>query len=57
VLALHSNKDTLTLKIRDDAFPFGTTVRQIDFPRRLVQPQYFDITIVDTTVVAVLRRD
>ncbi|GAA4451791.1 galactan 5-O-arabinofuranosyltransferase [Phytohabitans houttuyneae] len=56
VIALHSNKDTLTLKIRDDAFPFGTTVRQIEFPRRLVQPEYFDITMVDSTVVAVLRQ-
>ncbi|BCB84178.1 arabinofuranosyltransferase [Phytohabitans suffuscus] len=56
VLALDSNRDTMTLKIRDDAFPFGTKVRQIDFPRRLVQPEQFDITTVDTTVVAVLKR-
>jgi galactan 5-O-arabinofuranosyltransferase len=55
VLALQSDEDVLTFKPRDDAFPFGTRVRQIDFPRRLVQPEYFEITTVDSTVVAVLR--
>lgn len=56
VIVLQSNEDTMTLKVRDDAFPFGTAVRQIDIPRRLVQPEHFDITVVETTVVAVPRQ-
>lgn len=55
VLVLHSSKDTLTLRVRDDAFPFGTAVRQIIIPRSLVHPAQFDISTVDGTVVAVLR--
>ncbi|MDG4786790.1 arabinofuranosyltransferase [Micromonospora sp. WMMD1102] len=56
VLVLHRDADRLVFKFRDDAFPFGTTRREISFPSRLVGPEHFEVSTVDDTLVAVLRR-
>jgi galactan 5-O-arabinofuranosyltransferase len=56
VLVLQYDQSSLVFRTRDDAFPFGTKLRQVVFPVALVQPQYFQITKVDGYLVAVRRR-
>jgi galactan 5-O-arabinofuranosyltransferase len=56
VLVLRYDQKSLVFKTRDDAFPFGTRIRDIVFPLDLVQPEYFQIAKVDGYLVAVRRR-
>ncbi|MEO3819691.1 arabinofuranosyltransferase [Plantactinospora sp. B24E8] len=55
VIVLPVKDDKLLFRYRADEFPFGTNPQEISLPRNLVQPEQFDITMVDGTLVAVLR--
>ncbi len=55
VLVLRYDRNSLTFRTYDDAFPFGTKARVIRFPVDLVQPRYFQLSTVDGYVVAVRR--
>ncbi|MFI5491504.1 arabinofuranosyltransferase [Actinoplanes sp. NPDC051859] len=49
------DNDNLVYTYAEDAFPYGTKTTDILIPRKLIQPQYFDIQQVGPDLVAVRR--
>ncbi|MFI5890865.1 arabinofuranosyltransferase [Actinoplanes sp. NPDC051513] len=55
IVLSYKDKNTLRFRFRDDDFPFGSNWHEIFIPRKLIQPQYFQITEVNGVMVAVRR--
>jgi galactan 5-O-arabinofuranosyltransferase len=54
-IVLAVQKNSLVFKSHDDAFPLGTKIREIDTPKSLISPEYFQVSLVGGYLVAVRR--